>query len=233
MSIMTPTVPFIQQTFDRFDALCFEGVLPPVPIVLTKAKTFLGKMEYRQKRDIFGNVISCSDFRLKISTNFNLSQEEQEDVVIHEMIHYYIAFHRIKDTSVHGDTFKRMMAYINQKYGRHITLKHFSEVAQQRTSSAGGGTDSRKHYICISTFRDGTQGITCCASTKVFELYRLLPRYYDIAAMEWYGSIDPFFNRFPRSNTPKIYRITKDELDEHLKDSVHLRCDGHILEPID
>lgn len=44
--------------------------------------------------------------------------------------------------------------------------------------------------------------------------------------MEWYLSGDPFFGRYPRSTTPKIYRIAEAELSEHLKDAVRLRCDG-------
>lgn len=83
---MIATVQFVRTTFDRFNALCFEGVLPSVPIVLTKAGTFLGKMEYKSRRDFFGIISSHYDFRLKISTGFDLPQEELEDVVIHEDI---------------------------------------------------------------------------------------------------------------------------------------------------
>lgn len=100
---MTATIPFIQKVFDRFNALCFEGVLPAVPIVLTRAGTFLGKMEYKSRRDFFGIVSSHYDFRLKISTGFDLTQEELEDVIIHEMIHYYIAYRNLRDSSAHGE----------------------------------------------------------------------------------------------------------------------------------
>ena len=67
---MIASVPFVQKTFDYFNAQCFNGVLPAVPIVLTKAGTFLGKMEYKSSRDIFGIISSHYDFRLKISTGF-------------------------------------------------------------------------------------------------------------------------------------------------------------------
>lgn len=224
---MIASQDFVRKAFDRFNALCFEGVLPAVPIVLTKAGTFLGKMEYKSRRGLLGIVSSYCDFRLKISTGFDLSQEELEDVVIHEMIHYYIAFRNLKDTSVHGETFRRIMDIINRKYGRHITVRHHCEPEQNLVR--GGSTRIRKHYLCVSTFTDGKKGITICASTKIFELYRLLPKYYRISEMEWYGSTDPFFNRFPRANTPKIYRITEEELSEHLRESVPLKCDGHTI----
>ena len=226
---MIADVPFIQKSFDRFNALCFEGALPAVPIVLTKAGTFLGKMEYKSRRDFFGIISSHYDYRLKISTGFDLSQEELEDVVIHEMIHYYIAYRNLRDSSAHGETFRRIMESINQKFGRHITVRHRSEPGQNLVRS--GREQIKKRYLCVSTFPDGNKGITVCASTKIFELYRLLPKYYRISKMEWYGSIDPFFNRFPRANTPKIYKITEEELSEHLRESVPMKCDGHTLEP--
>ncbi|MBQ0093075.1 MAG: SprT-like domain-containing protein [Bacteroidales bacterium] len=227
---MIATVQFVRTTFDRFNALCFEGVLPSVPIVLTKAGTFLGKMEYKSRRDFFGIISSHYDFRLKISTGFDLPQEELEDVVIHEMIHYYIAYRNLSDTSVHGETFRRIMETVNQKYDRHITVRHHGDPKQNLVRD--GSVQYRKHYLCVSTFSNGNRGITVCASTKIFELYRLLPKYYRISKMEWYGSIDPFFNRFPRANTPKIYKITEEELSEHLRDSIPLKCDGHTIGPV-
>lgn len=226
---MTATVPFIENAFERFNALCFEGVLPAIPVVLTKARTFLGKMEYKSRRDFFGIVSSHYDFRLKISTSFDLTEEELEDVIIHEMIHYYIAWRGLHDSSVHGETFRRIMGTINQKYGRHISVRHHSRPEQKLVTD--GRNQFRKHILCVSTFPDGNMGITVCASTKIFQLYRLLPMYYDISRMEWYGSWDQFFNRFPRARTPKIYRITEEELSEHLKESVPLKCDGRVLEP--
>lgn len=221
---MIASQTFVRNTFDRFNALCFDGVLPAVPIVLTKAGSFLGKMEYKSCRGFFGITSSHYDFRLKISTGFDLPQEELEDVVIHEMIHYYIAFRNLRDTSVHGDTFRGIMETINRKYCRHITVRHHGRPKQNLVRT--GNDKVRKHYLCVSTFADGDKGITVCATTRISELYRKLPRYYPVSKMEWYVSLDPFFNRFPRANTPKIYKITDEELTEHLKDSVPLEGVG-------
>lgn len=146
---MLATVQFVRTTFDRFNALCFEGVLPAVPIVLTKAGTFLGKMEYKSRRDFFGIISSHYDFRLKISTGFDLPQEELEDVV--------------------------------------ITVRYHVDPKQNLVRD--GSARCRKHYLCVSTFSNGNKGITVCASTKIFELYRLLPKYYRISKMDLRDSI--------------------------------------------
>lgn len=226
---MTATLPFIQQTFDTFNAQCFEGVLPPVPIILTKAKSFLGKMEYRSVRGLFGLVSSNKDFRMKISTSFDLPEEELEDVVLHEMIHYYIAWRGIRDTSVHGETFRSIMKQLNGKFGRNITVRHKSSGGSQPepdTSRPG------RRFVCITSFADGSRGVTVAATTKVLALHRYFSRCPDIKGIRWYSSSDPFFDRYPRSRTPKVYRIAQDEIGRHLVDSMTFDCDGRTLIPL-
>jgi len=224
---MTATIPFILETFSKYNNLCFEGKLPPIPVKLTRARTFLGKVTYVGKRDIFGNVVRYEKFCMRVSSSFNLTEAELEDVVIHEMIHYYIALNNIKDSSVHGTVFRRMMETINREFGRNITIRHRSEEGAPSQQKE----EYRANWLCVTQLQDGSWGITSCAKTRVFEMHRSLPKYYRLKSLEWYGSIDPFFNRYPRSIKPRIYRITRAELDEHLKDSTLLKCDGHTIEP--
>lgn len=216
---MTATISFIQQTFDRFNALCFEGALPPIPIVLTEARTFLGKMEYRGVRGLFGLVTANRDFRMRISTSFDLQREELEDVVLHEMIHYYIAWKGIRDSSVHGNVFRNIMEQLNARYGRHITIRHKAKDGQLSEKTS---TRTRRQYVCVTTFRDGARCITVAAGTKISELHKFFSRCPDIVRLQWYGSFDTFFDRYPRSRTPKVYKIPPDELELHLKDAVIL-----------
>lgn len=224
---MIASQDFVKTTFNHFNALCFEGALPVVPIALTKARSFLGKMEYKSRRDFFGIISSHYDFRLKISTGFDLSQEELEDVIIHEMIHYYIAWRNIKDSSVHGEVFRGIMEQINSRYGRHITIRHKTEEGQLSERMH----EPSKHYVCITSFRDGKRFVTVAASTKIFELHRYFSLCPDITCIQWYGTLDPFFDRYPRSKTPRVYKITEEEIMEHLGSAVVFSCDGHNLIP--
>ena len=121
---MIPDIEFIQKSFDRFNALCFEGALPPVALKLSRARTFIGKLTYTGKRDLFGNVVPQEDFCIRINTCYDLPENELEDVIIHEMIHYYIIRNRIHDTSAHGKVFRRIMKTINSKYGRNISVSY-------------------------------------------------------------------------------------------------------------
>lgn len=121
---MIATKEFVKECFERFNGQIFAGELPNIPIVLSRAKTFLGKVEYKSVRGFFGRILSNSDFRMKISTTYDLPEDVLEDVVLHEMIHYYIALKKIKDKSAHGPKFREMMKRINAEYGRHITISH-------------------------------------------------------------------------------------------------------------
>ena len=60
------------------------------------------------------------------------------------------------------------------------------------------------------------------ASIKISELHKFFSRCPDIVKLQWYGSFDQFFGRYPRSRTPKVYKIPPDELELHLKDAVIL-----------
>jgi len=219
---MKPTVTFVSDSFARFNDLYFGGILVPLKIVLTNARTFVGKLTYVQRPSLFGLHMQRENYTMKISTAFDLPENELEDVIIHEMIHYYIASCNIKDTSAHGTVFRSMMNGINAEYGRNITVRHHSKAGELTQPK----TKIRDNLLCVTQLCDDNWGITSCAMSRVLEIDKKLPKYYHLKSKEWYSSVDPFFNRYPRSITPKIYKITRTELDEHLSDAVKLELDS-------
>lgn len=222
---MTPTLEYVQSKIGEYNALVFASCLPPIAVKLSRARTFLGKVEYKRKRGPFGLMSENSDYLMRISTMFDLPESEWDDVIIHEMIHYYIAFKGIRDTSTHGKVFRHYMTGINEKYGRHISVTHKTTGVKETKNLQA----TRPHYICLSLLDDGTMGITVCSRTRLFELYRAIPKCYNVKQMSWYWSMDPFFNKFPRSRTPKVYKISRQEIEEHLSEARKMVCDGRSL----
>ena len=143
---MQPTVDYIQSRFDEYNTRYFGGTLPPIPIKLSHARTFLGKVTFvRHRTWLFGSVRN-EKFVLRINTRFDLPEELIEDTILHEMIHYYIAVNQIRDTSAHGRLFRREMKRINAEGYRHITISYrmsalsqLMESAQNPAVSTGGG----------------------------------------------------------------------------------------------
>jgi len=223
---MKATIPYAEKKFSEFNELYFEALLPPIPIQLTKARTFLGKVTYKGVRDFFGNIVKNKDFLMKISCSFDLPENELEDVIIHEMIHYYIAWRNIRDTGVHGQVFRQMMTQINRNYGRNVSCRYNGDTKPELSSSSRAAVG---RIVCVSCFTDGRYGLTVCATTKAYELKRSLPRYFPLRAMSWFYSEDAFFHKFPRSKTPKIYKVVKSDLDLHLRDARVLEWKGREL----
>ena len=145
-----------------------------------------------------------------------MPENEWNDVIIHEMIHYHIARSNLRDTSTHGTVFRGMMDEINRKYDRHITVSH--RISPEATSPRMA--HERWHCICVSEFPDGTEGITVCSEAMAPRIERGLPKNYRIVSRKWYVSNDLYFNRFPHSRLPRIYKVTASDLQAHIATAV-------------
>lgn len=221
---MIATVSYIQQKFDEFNKLIFDGELPRIPIVQSKATRVVGAFTCKVRKNFWGKK-EYADLKLRISTQFDLPENELEDVIIHEMIHYYIVYHKLNDSSSHGPLFKQLMNDINAKFGRHITVSHKSPPEQREQLAA---VKKRWHVIAVVTFKDGKTGI------KV--LPRILPRilyYYNtvksnsgVANVALYMSNNIFFNRYPNSSALKVHYLDKTIIEAQIQDAEKLHCNG-------
>jgi len=202
----------------------FEGRLPEVPILMSDAGRALGMLKYERKRDLSGNV-TCGNFRILISTRYDLPQEQIEDTIIHEMIHLYIAYNNLKDTSTHGDRFKYHMNIINHKYNRNVTVSN-------RDMSINDTDQSRRpHYVCETHWSDGSWFITCCARTRIFDINRECRIQSSCTAIRWWFTPDPFFNRFPNCKKLKLYRINHDDYAAHITTAIECECSENRFQP--
>lgn len=215
---MIPTVEYLEERFGTFNELCFDGALPRIPIKLSNARSFVGRLQYRPVRDWRGRVVRKEDFLLRISTRFDLPEDEIEDTLIHEMIHYWIALEGLKDSSTHGKLFRAKMKEINAQHGRHLTISH-------RSSPEELDRDTRvsQHYFCVSQLSDGRTAITVVASTCVSRIRRAFRWSSTIRSQAWYSSTDPWFNRFPRCRTPKLFPVDAETLRLHLEGAEALK----------
>ena len=208
---MTPTVEYLEERFDTFNRMCFDGALPRIPIKLSRARTFVGRLIYRPVRDWRGRVVRREDFVLRISTYFDLPEAEIEDTLIHEMIHYWIAWKGIKDTSSHGKEFRRIMKEINALHGRHLTISHKSTPEEQDRD-----TRVRDHYFCVSQLADGRTALTVAARPSIARIRRAFRWSPTVRSQTWYHSRDPWFNRYPHCRSPKIFPVDPAVLQPHL-----------------
>lgn len=214
---MIATIPFIEEKFDEFNKLMFDGKLPRIPAELSYARTFIGMCVFKKRRRMFGRI-ECYDFRLRINARVDLSQQELEDTIIHEMIHYYIGVNKIKDTSAHGQVFRRIMKDINERYGRNLTITHKSSQEQREQLR-----DTRIKYrvVAVVEFNDGRVGVKVLPRIKErIRNYRdKVSAVPEISSVSLFWSKNTFFAKYPNSSALKVHFIEREELDEQMKDA--------------
>ena len=90
-------------------------------------ETSMGLFSVREGRRII-------DMKISIARNFNLTDEELRDLLIHEMIHEYVYLESGK--VAHNRMFKNKMTELNKKYGLDIRInsKHlFRKYRKKKT----------------------------------------------------------------------------------------------------
>lgn len=92
---------YVKRKFDEFNRLCFGGELPSLPMRLSNSRSAFGLFVH-PRRYPASAPRGVGECHMRISTRFDLPERDVEDTIIHEMIHYYIWYRRITDTSAHG-----------------------------------------------------------------------------------------------------------------------------------
>lgn len=224
---MRADIQYVRRTFDKFNHLIFEGLLPEPPFKISHARRFLGLLRYRRTQMADGTW-RYGNFSFCISDCVDLPEDVAEDTVIHEMIHYYILLNQMQDTGPHGAIFKQKMHEINRTYGRNITVQH-------KITDAEAASDKRRrlHLICVSRLADGRVAITLSAHTarSFNHLCTNIPHIGQVVYYEWVVSSDPYFNRIPRSQRVKFYVLPPDELRQHLATACTLVRQGGLIRP--
>lgn len=222
---MIPDLTFVADSFNRFNAVLFSSTLPLPKFVITRARTFRGKLCYTVSNSFLKKT--ARDFEMRISTVFDLPTEEWEDVVIHEMIHLHIAHKKIKDASSHGPVFRKIMTEINRTYGRHIVVS-----ARATEKQLDADKRIRGHYVCLAKFNDGRLGVAPVTKSNIFTLWDEFLKFPEVQTVKWVGTLDPWFNRFPRVRKPKLYLAKREEVAQHLKDGKPLERNGNLIKVI-
>lgn len=214
---MRATKAFILVAFERYNLLCFGGKLPPVRMEIANSVKRLGVFRFPRRRSILhpSDPSQCS---IWISGRYDFPDEDiLTDIVIHEMIHYYIWLSRIRDDGPHGRQFRNIMAAINSKYGRNISVRA-PRMADSIIECKSGDLFS----VCVTEWKDGEQLVTVSALTRVYEIDRLFRDSPRVVSLQWYQSNDPWFGGLPRVRTARAFRVNLAELAKHLVNALPL-----------
>ena len=107
------------ETFWDCNQKYFNRSLPTPLFETINSIKIIGRFEYfknkkNKKKPICNQIIKMSDC-------FDYPQKAFVQTMVHEMIHYYIAWNRIKDNRTHGRKFMEIANEMKEKYGLEIT----------------------------------------------------------------------------------------------------------------
>lgn len=219
---MRPSLEYIKEKFEYYNKLCFDGKLPMPPI---KLNLRYGQMGVTKCKIIEGpdGTSQCQDISIEISVRQDLPEEEYIDTILHEMIHYYIAYNNIKDDSSHGVFFKQKMYEIMNAHGIRITLA-FNPSEEYLVNSI-----TRLRYVCITEFKDGRMGLAVVAKNKIFQLWEQMPYLDGVKKVRWYVSNRAIFGEFPVMVMPKVVIVDSDKIHHYLSGARELENNGKTI----
>ena len=211
---MIVTIDWMEEWFKRFDQEYFGGKLPLPELALTRAKTRLGQLAF--KRASRWGRTKLYDFKLSMSTYYDMTEQQAKSVLLHEMIHYIIGYTGLKDTSPHGVVFRGMMDNLNRKYGWDIRVMtstkgwKVSEQVAEKKKAKGPQT-----YLMLAIeLKDGKFYLSRVNPGFARRIEKLLPMVRELRSHSWYTTQEPYFEDYPQVRSLRGRRITKGDFEK-------------------
>ena len=206
---MTITPQYIKSQFELFNGQYFGSQLPLPRFEVSDARTYLGQFGFRRVRKAPLGQAKPTDFVIKISRHYDISERQVQNVLLHEMIHYYIAFKGIRDTSPHGQAFKSLMHTLNSRHGWDITVS-----SRRAPAKEGGRPTLRKRLVLAVTMNDGGHFLSVVNPAYRATLDSQARQESIIACHRWIESDDQFFHNFPTVRSLRGCKVDKATFDE-------------------
>ena len=201
---------WIAVNFDRFNKDYFGGRLTPPKFSVNNARTRLGSMAFKWKRSLLKR--ESYDYVIRLSNYYDIPEVEFQNVLLHEMIHYYIAVKRFKDDSVHGTMFRSIAQRIN-KQGWHVVVRTDTRkwpVAERNRKKV----ITRKRIVLAASTTDGKYFLSVIGPGSVRKVKLQIARTPQIREARWFESSDDYFQQFPQCRTLRGRIVTKELWEE-------------------
>lgn len=207
---MTLTIDILHAWFRQFNADYFGDELPVPRIALSKARTRLGSLTYSRVLRLSG--WKYTDFVIRISIYYECTEREFQETLLHEMIHYYIMYKRITDTSSHGKEFRQIMQRLNSEHGWHITVS--TSMHKHKLTPSHPESSPASFLVLALVLDDGTRMLSVVNVRSALKVDALARRTHRIADHRWYMSQDPYFRDFTCVRSLRARRVSIDVYNE-------------------
>ena len=206
---MIVTVEWMEEWFRRFDHDYFGGKLPVPELGLTRAKTRLGQLAY--KRATRWGRTKLYDFKLSMSTYYDMTDRQAKSVLLHEMIHYIIGFTGLKDTAPHGIVFRGMMDNLNRKYGWDIRVMTSTKGWVEERQKAKG---PQTYLMLAIEMQDGKHYLSRVNPSFARRIESKLALVRELRSHRWYTTQESYFEDYPQVRSLRGRRISKSDFEK-------------------
>lgn len=219
---MKPDVDYVRGRFQAFNELIFASELPDIPIIISKSKSFLGRLEYKRRKRIFA-AREIYDIKMRVSARVDMPESDVDDTIIHEMIHLYILVKGLKDSSTHGKVFRAMASDINKRFGYKVSVSH-RFTAEQRQELIDSSR-FKLRVVARLIMADGRCAVKVIPSNtqSLYRFDRALRLWSAVKSVDYFETSDPYFSAFPCSSALRVQIVDGIELDKHLSDAAPLQ----------
>ena len=211
---MIVTIDWMEEWFKRFDQEYFGGKLPLPELSLTRAKTRLGQLAF--KRASRWGRTKLYDFKLSMSTYYDMTEQQAKSVLLHEMIHYIIGSTGLKDTSPHGVVFRGMMDNLNRKYGWDIRVMTSTKgwKVSERVAEKKKAKGPQTYLMLAIELKDGKFYLSRVNPGFARRIEKQLPMVRELRSHRWYTTQESYFEDYPQVRSLRGRRITKNDFEK-------------------
>ena len=211
---MIVTIDWMEEWFKRFDQEYFGGKLPLPELSLTRAKTRLGQLAF--KRASRWGRTKLYDFKLSMSTYYDMTEQQAKSVLLHEMIHYIIGYTGLKDTSPHGVVFRGMMDNLNRKYGWDIRVMTSTKgwKVSERVAEKKKAKGPQTYLMLAIELKDGKFYLSRVTPGFARRIEKQLPMVRELRSHRWYTTQESYFEDYPQVRSLRGRRITKNDFEK-------------------
>ena len=211
---MIVTIDWMEEWFKRFDQEYFGGKLPLPELSLTRAKTRLGQLAF--KRASRWGRTKLYDFKLSMSTYYDMTEQQAKSVLLHEMIHYIIGYTGLKDTSPHGVVFRGMMDNLNRKYGWDIRVMTSTKgwKVSERVAEKKKAKGPQPYLMLAIELKDGKFYLSRVNPGFARRIEKQLPMVRELRSHRWYTTQESYFEDYPQVRSLRGRRITKNDFEK-------------------
>lgn len=209
---MVVTIAWMKKSFEQFNKDYFRNTLPTPAFSLSRGHYRQGCFCY--KTVMKNGVMERRDYKISISTFYEMSERQACNILLHEMIHYYILYHGLKDDQPHGRVFHFMADALNNKFGWNITTTLAMASAGYKVSEETKRRCAHKlsfYVLAMETVKEGYV-LSVVSPSCVNQINKLLKKASEIRHHAWYNSRDPFFLDFPKARKRLTGRRVSQEI---------------------